>query len=314
MRVIVTGATGFIGRALCRALQEDCELVALSRDVGKAAETVGPYAKVVEWDARTTGGWTTYVDGADAVVSLAGENVGSGRWTTTKRNDILQSRINSAGAVVGAVIGARSKPAVVVQASAIGYYGSRGDEVLEERCSPGSGHLAHVCHQVESIAAKIETAGVRSVRVRTGVVLGVDGGALPRLIQPFRLHLGGHLGTGRQWFSWISLADEIRAIRFLIEGRSLRGPFNLTSPNPVMMRSFCKTLGEVLNKPAWTAVPGFAVRLALGEMADEVVLASQKVVPKRLLDAGFEFRHPDVRVALTTIIRGETGNESCQLL
>ena len=311
MRVIITGATGFIGRALCRALQGDYELVALSRDVSKAAETVGPYAKVVQWDARTTGGWTRYVEGAHAMVSLAGENVGSGRWTATKKNGIFQSRINSAGAVVEAVIAAGRKPAVVVQASAVGYYGSRGDEVLDENSAPGSGHLANVCRQVESIAAKIETAGVRQVRVRTGVVLGVDGGALPKLMAPFRLHLGGHLGTGRQWFSWISLADEVRAIRFLIEDHSLRGPFNLTSPNPVNMRSFCKTLGQVLDKPAWMAVPGFAVRLALGEMADEVVLASQKVVPKRLLDAGFEFRHSEVRAALTTIIRGETGNESC---
>lgn len=313
MRVIITGATGFIGRALCRELEGDYELIALSRDVGKAVETVGPYAKVVEWDARTTGGWTRHIEGARAIVSLAGENVGSGRWTATKKSDILESRINSAGAVAEAVIGARSKPAVVAQASAIGYYGSRGDEVLDENSAPGSGYLANVCRQVESTAAKIETAGVRQVQVRTGVVLGVDGGALPKLMAPFRLHLGGHLGTGRQWFSWISLADEVRAIRFLMEDHSLRGPFNLTSPNPVMMRSFCKTLGEVLGKAAWTAVPGFAVRLALGEMADEVALASQRVIPKRLLDAGFEFGHPEVRAALTTILRGETDNGSCQL-
>lgn len=305
MRVIVTGATGFIGHALCRELHGDYELIALSRDARKAGEVVGEYAKVIEWDARTASGWARHVEGAHAIVNLAGENIASGRWAQSKKASIAQSRTNSLNAIVDAISGANTKPAVVIQASAIGYYGSRRDEILDEDSTTGPGFLAEVCRRVESVVAKIDAKGPRCVTIRTGVVLGANGGALPKLMQPFHFYLGGRIGSGKRWFSWISLRDEIRAIRFLIENRSLKGTFNLTSPNAVTMKQFCRTLGEVLGKPAWTVVPGFAARLAFGEMADEVLLAGQKVVPKRLMEAGFEFRYPEVREALTAIVRGE---------
>lgn len=308
-RVIISGATGFIGRALCRALRTDYELVALSRDATKAAVSVGDLAKVVEWDGRTTSGWARYVEGAHAIVNLAGENIASGRWTQAKRDSVVQSRTNGANALVDAVRGARKKPAVVVQGSATGYYGSRGDEALDEGSGLGEGFLAEVCRKAESIAARVEREGTRCVAIRTGLVLGREGGILAKFITPFRFCLGGHVGSGRQWISWISLDDEIRAIRFLLENDQTNGAFNLAAPNPVTMKQFARTLGRVLRRPAWTFVPGVAVRLALGQMAEETLLASQKVVPNRLLEAGFEFRHPQLQGALETIIQGES-NES----
>jgi len=308
-RVIISGATGFIGRALCRELHGDYELVALSRDATKAAVSVGDLAKVVEWDARTTSGWARYVEGAYAIVNLAGENIASGRWTQARRDSILQSRTNGATALVDAVRGARKKPAVVVQGSATGYYGSRGDEVLHEDSGLGEGFLAEVCRKAESIAARVEREGARCVAIRTALVLGREGGILAKFITPFKFCVGGHVGSGRQWISWISLDDEIRAIRFLLENGRANGAFNLTGPNPVTMKQFARTLGRVLRRPAWTVIPGFAARLAFGRMADETLLTSQKVVPNRLLEAGFEFRHPNLQGALETIIQGE-GNES----
>ena len=311
MRIIITGATGFIGRALCRELHTDCEVVALSRDAKRAAGVVGDCARVVEWDGRTTSGWAGGVAGAHAVVNLAGENVAAGRWSRVKKDGIRQSRLHSARAILDAIEVAGSRPSVLVQASAIGFYGSRADEALDEDSATGDGFLADVCRRVEAVAGRSETRGVRSVIIRTGVVLGTDGGALPRLMVPFRFYLGGHVGRGRQWFSWISLRDEVRAIRFLIEHSAARGVFNLTAPEPVTMKVFCRSLGAVLGRPAWTAVPGSIVRLFAGEMAEEVLLAGQKVLPKRLLEAGFEFEHPDAKSALTAIIQGDKhGHES----
>ena len=304
-RVIISGAAGFIGRELCRVLRGDYEIIALSRDTARAAGVVGEYAKAVEWDARTAGTWAQQIEGAHAIINLAGENLAAGRWTQPKRDSILQSRTNSAGAIVDAVSGAKVKPAVVIQASAVGYYGSRGDELLNENSGVGGGFLADVCRRAESTAARVERSGVRFVAIRSGLVLGREGGALPRFMMPYRFFLGGTLGNSRQWLSWISLEDEIRAIRFLMENSDRKGPFNLVTPNPVTMGQFARTLGQVLQKPAWTAVPAFVLRLALGQMADEVLLASQKVVPKRLLEAGFTFKHPQLHAALEAIIRGE---------
>ncbi len=304
-RVIIAGATGFIGRALCRAWRGDYELIALSRDAVRAGRILGEDAKAVEWDARTASSWARYLEGAHAILNLAGEDIGSGRWTQPKRDSIMQSRTNSASAVVDAVAGARNKPGVVIQASAVGYYGSRGDELLDEYSTPGNGFLAEVERKVESIVARVERSGVRYVATRSGLVLGRQGGALPHLMAPFRFYVGGYVGNGRQWVSWISLQDEMRALRFLMDNANLKGTFNLTSPNPVTMREFVRTLGRVLHRPAWTVLPGFAARLMFGQVADEVLLASQKVIPRRLRDAGFSFRDPHLPAALDAILRGE---------
>lgn len=301
MRVVITGGTGFIGRALCRELHKDYELIALSRNAESARQLLDGLAQVVQWDARTPAGWEQEADGALAIINLAGENIASGRWTAARKSRILASRLDAAQAVVNAVKKARNRPKVVIQGSAIGYYGARQDEQLDESSTPGEGFLANVCRQVEAFAGQVEALGVRCAVIRTGVVLGRDGGALARLIVPFRFYLGGHLGSGRQWFSWIALDDEVAAIRFLMEDEHLRGVFNLTAPEPVTMREFCQILGKVLNRPVWLNVPGFAARLALGEMADEMLLSGQRVLPARLPAAGFTFAYPDVEKALVSL-------------
>jgi hypothetical protein len=305
MRVVVAGASGFIGRALCRELRRDYTVVALSRDRHKANGLVGQYAKVIEWNAQTPGTWAREVSGAHAVINLAGDNIASGRWTRTKKAGILQSRSHSTAALIDAVEAAKSKPKVFVQASAVGYYGPREDEALDEDSSPGAGFLAEVCRRVEIAATRAEHFAVRTIVIRSGMVLGTDGGALPKLMKPFRFFVGGHVGSGRQWVSWISLPDEVRAIRFLIRRPKTKGVFNLTAPEPVRMRALCRTLGRVMHRPAWTFVPGFAARLVFGEMADEALLTGQRVIPKRLEEAGFQFDHPDLPDALRTTVRGE---------
>ena len=298
---MITGATGFIGRALCLALHKDYDVIALSRRVDRARQSIGHIATVVGWDAKTPAGWKDQARGASAIIHLAGENVGSGRWNEKRKSRILHSRLDSTGAVIDAVKELENKPNVVILASAIGTYSSRRDEPLDEASTPGEGFLANVCQQVESRAEEIESLGVRCVLLRTGVVLGRNGGALAKLAQPFRFFLGGHLGAGDQWFSWIGLDDEIAAIRFLMEHDQLHGAFNLTAPEPVTMKEFCTILGKVMHRPAWLHIPAFILRLALGEMADEMLLSGQRVLPKRLLEAGFEFRYPEVEKALNAI-------------
>jgi len=301
MRVVITGATGFIGKALCARLHKDYELVAVSRNADGAQRSIGHLAKVVQWDAKTIAGLEKHADGAFAIVNLAGDNVGSGRWSKAKKSRILRSRIDATSAILETIKQLPRRPKVLIQASAVGYYGPHLDELLDETSAAGTGFLADVCRQAEGIAAEIEKLGVRYVAIRTGIVMGSGGGALGPLMKQFRLYLGGYLGSGQQWFSWISIEDEIAAIRFLMENEHLSGPFNLTSPNPVRMREFCTVLGRVLHRPVWLRVPGFAIRLALGEMADEMLLSGQRVLPNRLLEAGYEFKNPDLERALKAV-------------
>lgn len=302
MKVIITGATGFIGRVLCRDLYKDYEVIALSRDVRRAASKIGDYAKILEWDGRTTGTWVTQADGAFAIINLAGESLAHGRWTNSKKAGILHSRLDSVRAIIAAIKQVNNKPATVIQASAIGYYGSRGAMELNEESSQGKGFLADVCQKVELCTEPVAELGVRRVIIRTGVVLGKEDGALPKIAKPFKYFVGGHPGSGKQWFSWISLDDEVAAIRFLMENQEQKGVFNLTSPEPVTMKDFCKKLGKVLKRPSWTFVPKFALRMAFGEMADEMLLVSQKIMPKKLLDTGFQFKYTQVSDGLKAIL------------
>ena len=305
MRVVVTGATGFIAKALCEHLHNDYEIIALSRNAARAQQSLGQLASVVQWDGRTPAGWVARADGALAIINLAGENIASGRWTKSKKHRILQSRLDAANAIAEAVRQLSNKPKVIIQASATGYYGSRQDEQLDETSPPGQGFLAGVCRSAESLANEIESLGTRFVAIRTGVVLGPRGGALDKFKKPFPFYLGGYLGTGKQWLSWISLDDEVAAIKFLMENEHLHGVFNLTAPQPVTMKQFSKILGKALRRPAWLPVPGLFVRLALGEMA-KMLLSGQRVLPKRLLESGFEFEHENLESALNAImVEGE---------
>jgi uncharacterized protein (TIGR01777 family) len=301
-RVVITGATGFIGRALCKDLSKDYKVIGLSRDIRRASKSIGDFAEIFEWDGRTTGTWIRQADGAFAVINLAGDNISSGKWNRYKKAGILHSRLDTTRAIIAAVKQVDNKPSVVIQSSAVGYYGSCGAEKLNEQSPPGKGFLADVCKKVEFCTEQMQNLGVRLVVIRTGVVIGSGGGALPKLAGPFKFFLGGHPGSGRQWFSWISLQDQVAAIRFLLENEDQQGVFNLTSPNPVTMKKICKALGRVLHRPSLFRVPGFILRLRFGEMADDMLLSGQRVVPERLIDAGFEFEHSEIEQALSAVL------------
>lgn len=303
VRIIVTGATGFIGKALCfRLLEEKYDVVALSRNREKGEKIFGTEATVVEWDGKSSEAWQDYANGAYAVVNLAGENIGSGRWTPKRRHSILQSRLDAGRAVVEAVKYVEKKPRVIIQASAIGYYGSRGDEIIDESSSPGEGFLADVAKKWELSTQKVETQKVRRVIIRSSVVLGKEGGVFLRLVKPFRLFVGGQLGSGKQWFSWIHLEDEVQAILFLIEREDLSGIFNLTAPHQLIQKDFSHILGKIMKRPSWFPVPGFVLRLIFGEMAKDTLLSGQRVVPRRLLEAGYRFIYPQAELALNEIL------------
>jgi uncharacterized protein (TIGR01777 family) len=302
MRVIITGATGFIGRALTKELLEaGYEVVVLSRNPKTGGRLSNRRFSVVRWDGMSGEGWGAYAEGAYAIINLAGESISSGRWTKKRKQMILKSRLNAGKAVVEAIKQAREKPRVVIQASAIGYYGSRWDEVLDESSSPGSGFLCEVAQQWESSTKEVQSLGVRHVIIRTGIVLGPDGGAFPHIVRPFRFFVGGPLGSGNQWFSWIHLHDETKAIRFLMEKGHLHGVFNLTSPGTLQQKDFSKILGKTMRRPSWLRVPGFLLYLFIGEMAEALLLSGQRVVAKRLLEAGYNFRYPDAESTLQNI-------------
>ncbi len=301
-RIVITGATGFIGRALCEDLCKDYKVIGLSRDIRRASGLIGDFAEIFEWDGRTTGTWIRQADGAFAIINLAGDNLASGKWNRYKKAGILHSRLDATRAIIAAIKQVDNKPSVVIQSSAVGYYGSSGLQKLNEQSPPGKGFLSDVCQKVEFCTEQMQNLDVRLVVIRTGVVIGPGGGALPKMSRPFKFFLGGHPGSGRQWFSWISLEDHIAAIRFLLENKDQQGVFNLTSPEPVTMKKFCKALGKVLHRPCLFRVPGFVLRLKFGEMADEMLLSGQRVIPERLLDAGFEFEHPEIKQALSAVL------------
>ncbi len=307
MRVLITGGSGLIGRALSTELvSQGHEVIVLSRSPERVNALPGG-VQVVRWDARTSEGWGNLADGAGAIVNLAGASIaGEGffpsRWTDEQRRIIRESRLNSSRAVVEAIEQAVRKPGVLIQASGVGYYGFHGDEILTEKDGPGNDWAARfTAEEWEPSTASVEQVGVRRVVVRTGVVLSTEEGALPRLLLPFRLFVGGPMGSGRQWYSWISLQDEARALRFLIEKEEARGAFNLTAPNPVTNRDLARIIGRVMGRPSFIPVPGFAMRLAFGEVA-EVVLQGQRALPQRLLDLGFEFRHAQAEAALRDLL------------
>ncbi|MDP3879404.1 MAG: TIGR01777 family oxidoreductase [Dehalococcoidales bacterium] len=301
MRILITGGSGLIGRALAAFLVPDYEVIILSRRPERVTGLPAG-ARAESWDGRTIDGWNSLADGADAIVNLAGENISSGRWTDARKHAILQSRMNAGQAVIEAVRVAVRKPRIVIQASGIGYYGSCSDEEITEETPPGHDFLARLAAGWEASSAPVEALGVRRAIIRTGVVLTRQGGALPRMLLPFRFFAGGRLGSGRQWFPWIHIADEVGAIRFLIENEAASGPFNLTAPVPLTNREFSRLLGQQIRRPAFVPVPALALRLLFGEMAT-ALLDGQRAIPRHLSELGFEFRFPDAGSALEDLIR-----------
>jgi uncharacterized protein (TIGR01777 family) len=302
MRIIITGGSGLIGRALAASLAADGhEAILLSRTPERATGLpVG--VRAAGWDGRTAAGWGYLADGAEAIVNLAGESIAAGRWTPERKRRIRDSRLDAGRAVVEAVRAATDRPRVVIQASAVGYYGPRGDEEITEQTPPGDNFLAQaVVVEWEASTAPVEALGVRRAVIRTGVVLSEAGGALPRLLLPFKFFAGGPLGSGRQWFPWIHIADEVGAIRFLIDSQAASGPFNLSAPNPLTNAEFSRILRHVLGRPTFVPTPAPALRLLFGEMAT-VLLDGQRALPRRLLDLGFIFRFQEAEAALRDLL------------
>lgn len=292
LRVAVTGSSGLIGTALVEALARE------GHEVRRVVRRMpGSGSRDVFWkpsEGRIDAGG---LEGLDAVVHLAGDNVGE-RWTPEKKRRIRDSRVLGTRLLAETLASLQRPPRVLVSAAAVGYYGDRGDERLDEQSPPGDDFLARVGVEWEEAAEPAQRAGIRVVRLRLGVVLSRNGGALARLLLPFRLGLGGRIGSGGQWMSWISLADAVDAIRFAITTTGVEGPVNAVAPEPVTNEEFTRALGEVLGRPTVIPVPAPALRLVFGEMADATLLASQRAIPDRLLAAGFVFRHPRVEDAL----------------
>ena len=301
MRAIITGGTGFIGRELAANLAKSGqEVVVLSRNP-EAVEALPAGARAVKWDGRTGDGWYQLIGADTGIVNLAGANLSDKLWSDEQKQIIRQSRLDAGAAVVDAVERADMPPQVIIQSSGIGYYGPHGDEVLDESAPPGEDFLAEVCVGWEASTEPVEKVGVRRCIIRQGVVLGRDAKVLKRLTLPFAFFAGGVVGDGKQWLSWIHVADEVAAVRRLIEDGAASGPFNVTAPEPTRFDALAKTLGRVMGRPSWIPAPKFAVRAAFGEMGS-MVLEGQRAVPRRLLGLGFTFRYPTIEPALHNLL------------
>ena len=297
MDVAITGASGLIGTALARSLRAD------GHTVRPVVRRPSAEPGAVRWDPAADAIDAAGLEGVDAVVHLAGAGIGDRRWSAARKREILESRTQGTGLVARTVAGMASPPAVLVSASAVGYYGSPGDEVVTEQSPPGDDFVARVVQAWEAAAQPAVDAGIRTVFPRTALVLAGHGGILPRMALPFRFFVGGRLGSGRQWMSWVSLDDEVGALRFLLDRDDLAGPVNLASPSPVTNGEMAAAIGRALHRPSAVPVPACAPRLALGrEMADSLLFVSQRVRPAVLLDAGHRFVHPDIDAALAVAL------------
>jgi uncharacterized protein (TIGR01777 family) len=314
MKVIIAGGSGLLGSALVAALTDERhEVVVLTRRSGAVSATgasppeaiVNPPAaivKSVQWTPDGgTAAWTSALQGADAVINLAGESIGAGRWSAARKQHIVDSRVQATRSLVKAIAASSTPPPVFISGSAVGYYGPCGDEVVTEESPAGADFLAQVCAVWEAEAERASSSSVRVVRLRTGLVLDRRGGALPRMLLPFRLGAGGPLGSGRQYWPWIHIDDWVRLVRWAIITPGLAGPVNVTAPDPMPNADFARSLGRALHRPSLLPTPGFALRLMLGEMADGLLLSGQRAVPAKASAAGFAFRYSRLDEALGSL-------------
>ncbi len=304
MKVLVTGSSGLVGTALVEALGRDGHLVCRLVRPQSAGSIPAPSPQVTtaRWDPVSGEMDPAVGEGADAVVNLAGASIAEGRWNEARKHLLRSSRVDATRAFVAALAKLSQPPAVFISASAIGYYGDRGDEELTEQSAPGADFLAGLARDWEAEAARAEQFGARVATLRFGVILAPHGGALPRMLPPFRLGMGGRLGSGRQWMSWLALDEAVAITRFALENAGARGPINAVAPNPMRNAEFTAILGRVLRRPTLFPAPRGALRLALGEMAQALLLASQRVLPKRLVELGYRFEHAALEPTLRAIL------------
>lgn len=305
MKVAVTGATGFVGSRLVERLQQEGHSVLVLTRHPERAQRMFPSSgssslEIVGYTPTKSGSWQQRISGCDGVVNLAGTPIADERWTPQRKQEILESRSTATQKLVEAIQNADSKPSVLVSASAVGYYGSSETSVFDENSPSGRDFLANVCLAWEAAAQQVQQAGTRLVILRLGIVLGM-GGALGKMLTPFKLFAGGPLGSGHQWFSWIHREDLVNLILFSLTNSSVEGVLNATAPNPVKMEQLCHALGEVLHRPSWLPVPDFALEILLGDAA-QVILQGQQVLPKRTLSYNFNYQYPTVKPALEEIL------------
>ena len=299
--IVIAGGTGFIGRALCdKLLLSGHRITMLTRRRAEVQRVFGSSVRTVEWDAKTSGGWEQSLNGAQAVVNLAGASIADARWTESRKRLLTESRIEATRLLVHACNRLAAKPRVLVNASGVGFYGPQGDEVLDESHGPGQGFLADLCVQWESAAREAASQGIRVICLRTGMALEKDGGALPRLDLPFRLFAGGPVMPGTQWVSWIHRDDVVGLIEWALTSSTVSGPVNAVAPSPVTMAELCKTLGRALHRPSWFPVPEFVLKAALGELAS-IMTTGQKATPLMALRNGYRFQYPFLEGALRAI-------------
>ena len=301
MQIVVTGGTGFIGWPLCASLCQDGHRVTLLTRRIEEERSCGSTVTAIEWNGRTAGDWEHCLDDADAVINLAGAPIADGRWTDARKQLLTESRVLTTRLLVAALSRSLSKPRTLVSASGIGYYGTSDDRVLDEGAARGQGFLADLCLAWEAEALRAAEFGVRVVMLRTGMVLEQDGGALPKMLLPFRLFAGGPIMPGTQWVSWIHRLDHIGLIKWAITTPSVSGPVNAVAPEAVTMKQFCGSIGRILHRPSWLPVPGFALRVALGELGT-LMTTGQHVTPAKALSRGYVFHYPKLEPALRAIL------------
>jgi uncharacterized protein len=304
LKIAISGGTGFIGKALIEQLAENNhQIVLLTRNPENVDDTLKNKISIIHWDGKSANSWVNSIEGADAIINLAGEPITIKRWNDATKHLILNSRLDSTKAIVRALATISKKPQVLLNASAAGYYGDipRGD--ADESQKRGNSFLAETCERWENQARLAESSGVRVAMLRYGIVLEKDGGALAKMMLPFKIFAGGPPGSGKQWVSWIHREDAIRAIVFALENPNISGPINVASPEPVSMRDFCSTLAKALGRHSWAPVPDFVLKTMLGEMS-EMLLTGQRAIPKKLQESGFKFKYPDLRQALGMIFNG----------
>lgn len=299
MKIVACGMSGLIGSVVLERLGPTNEIVVLKRRVSRPVHSKG--IRSVVWEPPKIGDWAREVDGAQAVINLSGESIAGKRWTPAQKKELRESRLSTTKALVDAMVLAKTKPTVFLNASAIGFYGPRDEGILSETSPAGAGFLAELCREWENEALRASALGIRTVLLRTGIVLAKNGGALSKMVPPFKLFIGGALGSGRQVMSWIHLEDEVGGILKCLQDNRVNGPVNLTAPNPVNMKEFAGSLGRVLKRPSFLPVPAFALKLLLGEMS-ELLLTGQNVAPKALLSAGYVFKYPKLEPALASLL------------